>query len=101
MNVGNFGMEVQDVTSLFSTFEGATGFQDDESLELFARCEEYRERAESSPIDGIDLEMSKCVLLKSFAVRAYEEFLDLEEGHPTGARKMKLYHALMVYSELI
>ncbi len=94
-------MEMIDLTTRFNNFEDATGYRGEEALALFARCEEYREKAEASPIDGLYPEMSREILLQSWANKAHLQAYGFPDGHPDQQEKLKLRDALQAYAILV
>lgn len=93
-------MEMIDLTTRFNNFEDATGYRGEEALALFARCEEHREKAEANPISGICTEMSREILLQSWANKAHLQSYGFPDGHPDQHEKLKLRDALQAYAVL-
>lgn len=94
-------MEMIDITNRFNNFEDATGYRGEEALALFARCEEYREKAEADPISGCNAEISRQVLLQSWANKAHLQAYGFPDGHPDQQEKLKLRDALLTYAILV
>lgn len=94
-------IQVQDLSSrYYAFFEGMMTGSHEETLTLFARCEELREKAEASPIPEINPDMSRRILLGSWAQKAHLQAMSFPEGHPEKLEKLQLRDALMSYYEL-
>lgn len=91
-------MQVTDLTTRFNNFADAMDCEKEEALALFARCEEYREKAEASPLIGLSSEMSREVLLQAWANKAHLQAYGFPDGHPDQLEKLKLRDALQAYA---
>ena len=94
-------IQVQDVSSRYHAFfNGMATGSHEETLAIFAKCEELREKAEADPIPEINPDMSRRILLGAWAQKAHLQGMSFPDGHPARIEKLQLRDALMNYYAL-